>query len=1037
MTPDAFRHLVDQVREKTDLADLIGEQVSLSPTGSVLKGRSPWNKDTDPSFVVWPATQTWRDFSGRSDAGGDCFDWLQKHDGVDFMSALRKLAVRAGVDVPGSEALKGELERLSERHRVSALLTSAAAYYHQVLPTKIRQAWLRDHYGFTAETIDHLLLGWADGHLFQHMTGLLGATREEALSTGLFVQLADGRVEDFFRGRLVFPYWSRGKVVYFIARSTEHTGKEPWEQAKYKKLLTRSERHSYVSPAVANDTLYNEDAARGAEDLLITEGVTDCISAMQAGLAVVSPVTVRFRRQDHPRLLDLTRRARRVVICNDSEVSGAGEAGALETAQALHAAGRDVRIATIPMPAGATKIDVNELVKSQGPDALKKVVRLAKRLPEFLLERIPADVPKSDLALALEPVLEMLRVAQPIEREACLELVQTRFGLKRRVLKELLKRPDQRQSGLDADDDQTSHKGEVHEASDHYFVMDGRTGARIAVSSFHIEPTKRIRIDEGELIEGDITCQTGKVFRGVRFPLDAWRSRRNFLRSLPSADMHWFGSDENVQGVLHMLSTRQLLMQQGTSNLGYIDSAEGPRWVSGDGVLAPAGAEAGGLDLHYVPGGASLDQRVRYLSIDKEAERKLAAEVLPRLLELNAPDVILPILGWFFAAPLRPRLQRFMGHFPILMVWGTQGSGKSSLILNVFWPLLGVIAPEAYSATETEFALLKLLSATNSVPVFIDEYKPFDMNKQRRNTLHRLMRRLYTGESEERGKADLTLVTYRLNAPLCLAGETRPIEPALVERILPANPEKDTLLRHPEHQQAFQALRNKDLSRLGASIIRFLLGRDTRADLDVARKVIARLTEGRELPPRVRDNLEVMALGLVHFEEYAEHLGIKLPDLDVQAAITAILGDLLEGGGTSVKTGLDLFLEELSVMAVQGAIQAGREYVYSEGRLALHFPSCHAAYAEHCRRTGFEGEVPDRKALRRQLEEARKREGYVRELDAIVSFNGRTDRRRAVLIDLQTAKQTLSVDDFPVGAITQRPDLSKSNPSDDLGGSAP
>jgi len=106
-----------------------------------------------------------------------------------------------------------------------------------------------------------------------------------------------------------------------------------------------------------------------------------------------------------------------------------------------------------------------------------------------------------------------------------------------------------------------------------------------------------------------------------------------------------------------------------------------------------------------------------------------------------------------------------------------------------------VIVAEPYSATETEFALLKLLSATNSVPVFIDEYKPYDMQRFRKNTLHRYMRRLYTGEVEERGRADQTVVTYRLAAPLCLAGETRPLEPALVERIVSSNPSKEELAR--------------------------------------------------------------------------------------------------------------------------------------------------------------------------------------------------------------------------------------------------
>src|SRR5690606_14159803 len=336
-------------------------------------------------------------------------------------------------------ALAAELERVSERRRVEALLTAAAAYYHGVLPSKIREEWYRKRYGFSDETIGELLLGWADGHLYQHLTELLGATEEEALATGLFVRLKGGRIEDFFRDRLVFPYWRHGRVVYFIARATEHTGEEPWEQAKYKKLLTRSDRHPYISVHVANETFYNEDAIRGADELLITEGVTDCISALQVGVPCISPVTVRFRKQDHRKLVALTEKCSKVVVCNDTEASGAGEAGAIETAQALYAAGRDVRIALIPRPEGKEKIDVNELVATEGAEGLRTVLRRAKRLPEFLIERIPDDTSKADLGAQLKPVIELIRGAEPLVREAFADLLRERFKLKAATIKALLR----------------------------------------------------------------------------------------------------------------------------------------------------------------------------------------------------------------------------------------------------------------------------------------------------------------------------------------------------------------------------------------------------------------------------------------------------------------------------------------------------------------------------------------------------------------------------------------------------------------------
>lgn len=1017
MDQTAFRRLVDEVRDRTDLTGLIGEDTALAACGSVLKGRSPFNRDEDPSLVVWPHTQTWRDFSGGGSVGGDCFDYAMRKSGGSFMDALCSLAQRAGVELPGSEdpQLAEELTRISERRRVEMLLTAAAGYYHRVLPSKIREKWYREHYGFTDETTDALLLGWADGHLFEHLTGLLGATPEEALATGLFVRLQGGRVEDFFRDRLVFPYWRHGRVVYFIARATEHTGDEPWEQAKYKKLLTRSERHDYVSPTVANDTLYNEDAARGAEELLITEGVTDCISAMQAGVACVSPVTVRFRKQDQGKLLALTARVKRTIVCNDSEDSGAGEAGAIETGLALHAASRDVRIAVIPRPDGVAKIDVNELVAKEGPEALQKVIASARRLPEHLIERIPADTPKADLADKLAPLIDMIRASNPVEREAYLELLQKRFKLKVATLKALLKKPAAEPSDP-GDDGPTvrseTRKGEVFEETDHYYILDHR-GLPVVISSFQIEPRQRIRFEDGEIIEADITTDRGRVFRDLRFPREAWHCKRNLLRELGPVDLQFTGSDENVQGVLRLVASRTVPEKRGTRLLGYVETPQGPRWVTPDGILGPLGADVSGDDLVYVSSGATLPEFVRYRPAkDPRVEAAAAALLLPTLLELNAPEVMLPILGWFFAAPLKPRIREALGHFPILFVWGLAGSGKSTLLQEVIWPLLGVTASVPYSATETEFALIKLFSSTASVPVVLDEYKPSDMPKQRLNTLHRYMRRIYGGEREERGRADQTLVSYRLDAPLCVAGESRPQEAAVIERSLLVRTEKNKLQKTPAFKTALVRATSVDPGLLSASIVRFLLGRDTAADLQLAEQVTAELIEGHELPYRTRDNLKVMMLGLHHLEEYAAHMGIALPDLDVEAAVAAVLEDTLDGG-TQVKTGFDYFIEELSVMAIAGTLQHGKHYVYQDGLLALHLPVCHAAYAEHCRRTDYTGEVIDRKGMRRQVVEAKLRGDIVREVDAHVCFNGRGDRRRAVLIDLEAAKQRLAVEDFP------------------------
>jgi DNA primase len=160
------------MKARTDLVALIGRDLNLEPSGSVLKARSPKHRDTDPSFVVWPATQTWHDFSGGGSGGGDCLDYLVQHRGLGFMEALRTLAAETGVPMPGwsPEQAEAEAKRVIERRRIEALLTEAAGYYHRVLPSKIRRELYGRHYGFSDETIDQLQLGWGGGDLFEHLT---------------------------------------------------------------------------------------------------------------------------------------------------------------------------------------------------------------------------------------------------------------------------------------------------------------------------------------------------------------------------------------------------------------------------------------------------------------------------------------------------------------------------------------------------------------------------------------------------------------------------------------------------------------------------------------------------------------------------------------------------------------------------------------------------------------------------------------------------------------------------------------------------
>lgn len=436
-----FRQFIEQVREANDIVGLIGEDVTLSGSSRMLKGLSPFRNEKNPSFCVWPKDQRWHDFGGEG-SGGDVFSYVQRRDNIDFKEALFQLAERRGIRRPNQddEAYKKEIALLLERREVQQLLTKAAAQYHGMLPSHVRQKYYREHYEFTDETIDELMLGYSSGNLYEYFRNDLGVSEQLALKTGLFVIVKGGKIEDFFVDRLVFPYWKNGQVAYFIARATQYTGDEEWEKSKYKKLLTHSEKHQYVSPAVCNDTFFSEDAARGAEEILVTEGITDAISARQAGIAVISPVTTRFRKRDIPKLLNLTKSAKRVIICNDAEENGAGAAGAMETASELFGQGRDVRIAVLPRPEGIEKVDVNEFLKANPPEVFRQILSDAKRYVEYLIEAVDKNTPLLELGSKLKPILQAVNRCEELERDAYIKIIVDKFRIKERTVTNKLKK---------------------------------------------------------------------------------------------------------------------------------------------------------------------------------------------------------------------------------------------------------------------------------------------------------------------------------------------------------------------------------------------------------------------------------------------------------------------------------------------------------------------------------------------------------------------------------------------------------------------
>ena len=372
---ETFRDYVDKVKAASPVENIIGRGMVTCPFH---KGGS----EKHPSLKVYQKTQSWYCFSCKT--GGDIVNYVMLRDNRDFNDALRKLATDANI-LP-LQFSKEDEKRWSEQRIIDEIMFTATAYYHKTLPEDIRQMQFIDHYGFTNETIDTFMLGFADGNLYKYLEGKFDD--EDLLKTGLFIKIGE-EIRDFYNNRLFFPYWKSGRVVYSIGRRID--GKTPnttHERAKYKKQLTHGDKHKYVSELVRNDYFFNEDATKGNSEILVVEGITDCISALQAGIPCISPVTVKIKESSIPRFLNLTKDVSLVYICFDSEESGIGFKSAIEAAKTLEENGKIVYIVELSRPDDRDKIDLNEYLKYHKKEDFETLKEQALSLLDYEIKEL-------------------------------------------------------------------------------------------------------------------------------------------------------------------------------------------------------------------------------------------------------------------------------------------------------------------------------------------------------------------------------------------------------------------------------------------------------------------------------------------------------------------------------------------------------------------------------------------------------------------------------------------------------------------------
>ncbi|MEW6601389.1 MAG: CHC2 zinc finger domain-containing protein [Nitrospirota bacterium] len=391
MTNNKIKDLRDQVKDNTDIAKIIGERINLNRNNIAI---CPFHEDNNPSFSVNSKEQYFYCFG--CGVGGDVIRFVELFDKKTFIEALRYLADQAGI--PNPNMTEDELDRIRKRQEIADILAKAVQYYKISMTPEVK-SYLTDQRGINESIIDYFQIGYANGRLHEYLMNKCGFEEHSCIESGLLKKTEDGYVRDLFHHRIIFPVIHRGTIVNISARALNEIG------PKYLHL-----------PGKINH-LFNEEALHDKE-IILTEGIIDCLTAIQAGYSAVATLGSCGFKEDFVPKFD---KCRRVFICFDADE--AGRNGATKTVELL---GSKSRLITLP-----DNFDLNEYFRSHNKEQFDSLKQSALDLIQYQIGLIPKDIGKPELSEQLYPILETLSKEDIAKAESYLSYeIGKRFNLK-------------------------------------------------------------------------------------------------------------------------------------------------------------------------------------------------------------------------------------------------------------------------------------------------------------------------------------------------------------------------------------------------------------------------------------------------------------------------------------------------------------------------------------------------------------------------------------------------------------------------------
>jgi len=417
---------IQRVAEANDIVEVIGSYFPLKRAGTSFRALCPFHKEKSPSFHVNPQRQSYHCFG--CGAGGTIFRFIMEYEHVDFPSAVRRLAQRAGITVVEEAGGPEDDKRHEIRKRLLAIHAEAAAWFHQQL-LKSPSATTAREYLKSRNITSEVAKSWQLGYAPDSWDAVIEMLREKGFSAEEIAQsgLTSSRDEDEgakarsysrFRDRVMFPIRNDyGEVVAFSGRVLD-------PEAKTAKYVNSPETPLFTKGRVLYGLDKSKRALIEANTAVVCEGQLDLISAFESGVQnVIAPQGTAFT-PEQARLL--RRFVETVILCFDSD--RAGQEAVTRSLPSLLDCGVSVRVARLP-----DGEDPDSLIRKQGAEGFKKALEGAKDFFDYAIERLaergtlntPAG--KADAARRLGPFVAAIK--EKVLLEATSKKICARLGI--------------------------------------------------------------------------------------------------------------------------------------------------------------------------------------------------------------------------------------------------------------------------------------------------------------------------------------------------------------------------------------------------------------------------------------------------------------------------------------------------------------------------------------------------------------------------------------------------------------------------------